>query len=487
MNTRFPSPMSNLAGRTLQDLLRVEDDGALLDFRCHETGILIWPMVRTPFLRLVMSDWLYGVPLVGTEVAGQRFQKVASLARASIHNAVKGGGLRGDIALRATGAGQFLQEGKYFNRLSDYFVDACPDRTVVIEDLFNWRWLSPRHNNNVLFNTPILARNAITSKVRVAGAEKQAAQLVGLLRQRAKDLLDWEMEDSRARWYEQLVIRNIARTPGLTCSYESMLARLGAKVLIIEEACYGNMLVCLISAARRLGLATAEYQHGVVSAGHDAYNVASILAECADYRRLLPDYFLGYGRWWNDQINVPVTKLPIGNPHRSETLSGQGVARGPQSNVLVLGDGVETDLYLGLAHQLERLLRRKCRVVFRPHPLERQRVNAAYPKGAMESVVIDRNVDIYQSFNDACAVISEVSTGLFEAVGLAGKIFLWQTPKSRFCFPSHPFQEFSDANELAEMILENGAGLVAAEDVEAIWSSDWRHNYKCFLDRVLKP
>ena len=86
----------------------------------------------------------------------------------------------------------------------------------------------------------------------------------------------------------------------------------------------------MIVAAKEMGIRTAEYQHGAVSRGHDAYNVAPGQGSSPEYQKVLPEFFLGYGRWWNEQINVPVTKVAVGNPHRDwrmlDLTSAQGNA-----------------------------------------------------------------------------------------------------------------------------------------------------------------
>src|SRR5207342_2453626 len=101
-----------------------------------------------------------------------------------------------------------------------------------------------------------------------------------------------------------------------------LLGRVRPRLALIEDASFGHMAV-FNATARRLGVTVAEFQHGMVSKGHDAYNVAPTLAASEAYRRTQPTAFLAYGSWWNDQFNAPVDgKVVIGNPHRTETLGG---------------------------------------------------------------------------------------------------------------------------------------------------------------------
>lgn len=118
-------------------------------------------------------------------------------------------------------------------------------------------------------------------------------------------------------------------------------------------------------------------------------------------------------------------------------------------------------------------------VVFRPHPLERALVECENAGGGNELVRIDLNPDIYRSFSTAHAVVSEVSTGLFEAVGLADRIFMLNTAKSRFCYPEHPFETIANVDEIVERLYAPAAGGVIFSD--KIWAPDWQRNYLKFL------
>jgi hypothetical protein len=479
MNTKQQSSLS------LLDILAVENDPALLDFKCSQTGLLLWPMVRAPFVRAIMSDQLYETPLVGSAPPVPKLRGIGALSKAVVHNAIHGRNAKADILLMATGMGNQIKDGRWFNRLSDYFAMERHDQTLVVEDFFDWRWPFPRHNNRVLFHAPTQVA-AIMAGRRLCHNEHllQAQRLMSMVVERSKQILSWNCAAETEKMLVQLLARRTAATPWLYRKYRTMLERVGPKLLIKEEACYGSAAPLML-AAKSLGIATAEYQHGVVAAGHDAYNVAPVLHNSLDYRKTLPDYFLGYGEWWNEQINVPIAKIAIGNPHRSEQVQ-QYIAHSVQArtDVLVLSDGIETDLYLGLARELAAQLDTRFTVVFRPHPLERAKVLAAFPGGIVDSVRIDQNRDIYQSFLSAYAVVSELSTGLFEAVGLVNRILIWDTAKARFCFPSHPFSVFSDAGDLARKLVEDGRIELATEQGEKIWKPDWRANYGRFLASI---
>jgi hypothetical protein len=474
---------------TLNDILQVEDSIDISQICCPDTSIPLWSTIRCSFLRLIMGDLLYSVPINGGSTLGSssKLRKISTISRAFAHNALRlhTNNQPFPIVLMATGARLRERDGRYFNTLSDYFVAAAPDRTFAIEDLFDSKWPFPRHHHDVLLHTPLRVEGVLKGRLRVANFREPARALVDLLSQRAKDKMGWDIGQDRRQWLENFCVNGSASLLPRYQKYHSIFKKIEARVLIKEEACYGGAdNATAMLAAKHLEMVTAEYQHGAISSGHDAYNFAPTLLNAPAFKQILPDHFLTYGSWWGEQINAPVNKISIGNPHRGETidLSRSTLTHGRQ--ILILGDGIDTSVYLELCKCLAAALGGMVSVLFRPHPLERARVYAKYPDGFIGKIRIDSHSDIYNSFREAEAVVSEVSTGLFEAIGLVPKVFIWDTPKARFSFPVHPFQGFSDANELARLILDESAGRVSSRRMESIWAPNWKRNYTNFLEKV---
>lgn len=476
---------------TLSEILQLEDSEDVLKFKCPDTGIPLWSTIRVPFLRLIIGDLFYGVPIEGGGSGGfvSKYLHVAAIARAFAHNALYLGGLkpRYPIMVMASGARLIKREGLHFNPLSDYFVQASPDRTLAVEDLFGAQWPFPRHQKTVLLHAPFRVQGVLRGRTRLGGFRNPACQLVELVSQRAKNIFGWDVGEARREWLKQICTNGAASILPRYQKYQSIFKIAGARLLIKEGACYGGAHnAAAVLAARHLGMVIAEYQHGAVSLGHDAYNYSPTVSNDVEYRKILPDYFLTYGSWWGEQINAPVKKIAVGNPHRTETLDFSSPVRSLGRQILILGDGIETLIYLELCERLAAALGNAAEVIFRPHPLERVKVWAKHPDGFVGDVRIDANPDIYNSFREAGSVVSEVSTGLFEAIGLVPKVFIWDTPKARFAFPVHPFQGFSDANELARLVVDDSAGQVSTQQIESIWAPNWKRNYLDFIEQVVR-
>jgi len=469
---------------TLQDILEIENDEEILSFRCPETGYLLWPLIRNVFIRFIMSDLLYETPLISEERPPRPRSAYASVLKACAHNMLKGRRIKGPILISSTGS-HVLRDGRYFNRLSDHFALAAHEKTVTLEALFtDWHWPFPRHNERVLFDAPILAISSLCGKFAANEKHRKAAgALVEFAARRAQKLVNWSLSEERSAFLATSLTKYMASLPVRRHLYTRLFQRTEARILIRQCACYGWDTSIMNVIARDLGIITAEYQHGSVSAGHDAYNFAEVLRSSEEYKKTLPQYFLGYGRWWTDQISAPVVKLNIGNPDRTESLKSTARAQCEKKVIMVLGDGIETKKYLSLCAALAKVFEMKYRIVFRPHPVERERVLRLYGRKT-GNVAIEWEKGICEAFGAAEAVVSELSTGLFEAVGLANRTFLWDTPKVNFCYPHHPFATFSDANDLVAKIQDSANGRVDASTVEEFWAPNWKRNYRAFLENV---
>lgn len=465
----------------LEEILAIENDSSFLDFKCSVTGYLLWPLIRQEFIQFLISDFVYkNSPLISLNRDIDYRNALPSLIKAEYHNLLLRRKAKNNVLLMASGAGLFLRDGKWFNRLSDYFALANPQNTLVLEDFFNWQWPSPRHNKNIIYSAPMQTYVALKGRVLVNGTHvNKAKEIVSQFSNRAKEMLQWNLDESATLRFETRMARKIAEVPIRKEMYENFLNSMSIKLVIKEEGCYGHSSV-FNKTAKELGIVVAEYQHGTINAGHDAYNVAFGLLSSQDYVDTLPQYFLSYGDWWHQYLKLPVNKVLIGNPHRTTQLARLS-SDNKKSNILILGDGVETEMYLNLAVFLSKN-QTALKVIFRPHPLERTKLKSLLVSKNLGNVVIDENLDIYNSFCNAHVVVNEVSTGLFEAVGLADRVLIWDTPKSKFYYPNHPFASFVDENDLLEKIIDGKTGLLDAQCVQTFWADGWEENYENFLN-----
>ncbi len=462
----------------LERLLDLEDDAAFLDLTCPTTGVLAWPAIRLDLFRLLLGDRLYRTAPLVDQARRPGLRRIAAGAiRAAAHNR-RHPPQRSDVLLVATGAGLMPRDGRSVNRFIDYFADSLGDRAWTVESLFGDAWPSlPRQTRRLGFVADHRLRLALHARASTRRVHRDlAGRLVDLAARRGRDLLGWELGYARRSALVESAARRLAVYPVEARFVRRLLRRVKPRIVLVEEGCYGHMAV-FSATARELGVTVAEFQHGMVTRGHDAYNVAPRMAASAAYRLTQPAAFLGYGSWWNGQFNAPVDeKVVVGNPHRTEVLRSWR-PEPLRTDVVVLGDGIETEAYLALCRRLAVIVPSPLKVVFRPHPLERAQTAGLN----VDSVPIDLEPDLYGTLAAAHAVIGEASTALFEAIGMVPRIFVWDTDKSRFYLGDHPFQRFSEPAEVAAMLATDDQGRLRSDVARDMWADDWRGRFMTFI------
>lgn len=466
---------------SLSQILEIENDSAFAEIVCPSTGILAWPTIRNAFFRLIMSDLLYATnPIISTRRRTPLYKVAWKTFRGISHN-INNIPKQCPVLIHATGAGILETEGRSFNRYTGYFTNYFNGQTWSVEGIPWNDWPHPRINGGMSFSYPALAFSILLSYATVRTIHKKlASELVNIAAERTKSLLDWDIEPSRKSWLVTTCSRLLAAYPTRKVYFSRLISKVRPKLCLVDLGCYGEMAV-FNSTARENGIAVAEFQHGAVYPGHDTYNVAPLLAASNRYKNTMPDFFLGYGKWWNSQFNAPVKKIVIGNPHREFLLEKFIPLPNQCRTVLIIGDGIETVRYIDLCRELSEVLPKEYRVIFRPHPMERD-VVTSLGSSKRKGFDIDLNKDIYPILSNLYAVISELSTASFEAVGLAERIFLWRTEKSRFAFPNNPFADLLEINDIVSKLDDPSAGKLCVHEVQDIWAVNWGKNFEAFLD-----
>jgi hypothetical protein len=480
--------MQSKPKHSLQQLLALEDDDELLQYYCPGTTLPAWALIRVQFIRTIMSELLFSSgALIGGGNRPAYLDLINVLVRSRLHNIVSGRNHASEICFFTTGLGNFERNNISKDRLVEYFADCYPSNSLIYQDHGGWRWSNARKSNSLLYATPYNVYLQILGRLTVNNHHQELANaVISCAVENTKDRLGYIIIDQNKKILTKSLSLQLAVFPIAADYYANWLSQRRVKLLLKEDACYGGRSIAILHAAKIANVTTAEYQHGAISKGHDGYNVAPALANSEQFRQTLPDYLLTYGNWWSQQTNMPLNKVAIGNPHLTESLKIFPKTTEKNIKTLILGDGIDTQLYLNLACNLAKIKAiRGLPVVFRPHPLEREIVKSLnVPQG----VELDTNSDIYDSLRQSSLVISELSTGLFEAVGIVKKILLWETDKSRFAFPNLPFPSFSTIEELEKHLEESNASSTYSEisiSPGALWESNWELNYKNFVQGVL--
>lgn len=472
---------------TLKDLMELEKDSSLLGYLCPKTGLPIWPLLRIQVFRIIMSSRLYKrSPLINIKRKRNLFKLIKPYIYSVTHNIFQKPTKNVDIMFFSTGLGNLYTRDTLDDRLVGEFSRMFRSNSVVYQNKLKEKLFETYSFGPVKYRAP----NDFISKLRSYIVKKstyrfQAKKFIEHIECIALRDLRYKFTAVELEYLENFLVIQLARLPIYLNKYVNFFAKKGVKILFLEDACFGGEFVAIIAAAKQNDIKVVEYQHGVISKGHDGYNVSPNLAESDQYKYILPDYLLTYGSWWSKQSNLPIQKVKIGNPFRELNLKKIAKKTRKRKHILILGDGYETSLYLDLSQKvLELVGHEDVDVFFRPHPFEKANVtDEILPSG----VILDLCADIYESFTNSILVISELSTGLFEAIGIADNILMWETEKARFMFPDNLFDTFDSYSELKLYIdkIFNADTGKSNVNLPEYWEANWEDNLYQFVETLV--
>lgn len=370
-------------------------------------------------------------------------------------------------------------DGIFFNRFSDFFFGVYPDSTFTIEmSSPNWKWPFPRKHTDVIFDVLGRTKGVING---ILLANKDQAKVALFLNYYNTEL---KKEFGVSFTQDELVRinRNICMTLGRvreTADWIDKTVPRFLKVFIMVGANYPTSYI-LNKRLKNRGIITADLQHGCITKGNPIYSYPDNIFNSKEIKEGTADYFLTYGDWWNDQIICPTNKISIGNPYRDFCLLRK--KNNKRERIIVAGSGVNTKECIELTKGLqERLITYE--VVFRPHPIEKKAVHDLM-LNMDGDITLDLIDEVYDSLNVSNVIISEVSTVLFDAVGICDKIIIIDTEFSRFLIPDNPFIKCKGLSDIVDAILDTNL-LTSREIAESVWKSDWKNNYRSFIEQCM--
>lgn len=470
---------------TLKDSLAIENNPKILDFRFEFDDILMWPFIRVILHRIPIYKEYKLVSLHTSKEKLSFTDKILYLRNTVINNPYKNSLKKEcDILMFCSGITNVKRENKYFNRVSDYFAFVNKDKTLLIEDSVRRKYYTPRVFPNVCYHDFIKLEVYIKSKfVRLNERDvKKIKSLTNFLKQN----FPYKLEKPDLNIIENTLLRTSKRLNIYHYLYNKLFEKFNPKVVFLEDASYGGRSHILKWAKAR-NIIIIEPQHGLVYENHMAYNYGNAILNSDTYKEYLPDYFLTYGKYWSELINLPVKKILIGNPNYSENIKKVNVSNkdGTKKKILIISGGRNPDVIKKIVLEINSIVDAgKYDISFRPHPSELPMVKDRYSELiAKDTIKIDTQKDIYLSLLNADVVAGDPSTVLFEAIGICKSVFVIEHPVTGLLIPKKIMKRFSDAEELIKLI--ETCSLNNEISKEHIWEPNWEVNYRNFMNGLV--
>jgi len=255
--------------------------------------------------------------------------------------------------------------------------------------------------------------------------------------------------------------------------------KLRVGVAFLEIAAYLGRQAILSKILHEFNYKVFEYQHGVISENHPAYNYPHALNTDQQHpsRQYLPDTLLTFGKGWSSKIDMPANIIPVGAPYLSKIVERvKKDGRHQRNSILVISQWTVTERLIRISTELAKAFPEK-EILFKLHPAEIPSFTAIQRRLTEPNIKVLGSDDVYKLISESPIIIGFNSTALIEATAFQGKRIFFSDPVN---MPGGIGGFFHDTEELISLIKnpETGYPTVAGSD---LWEPNWEET----MERVI--
>jgi hypothetical protein len=469
----------------LDNFLEIESDETLYQYTFTYKNTLMYPFIRYVLLQSAKENIL-AMPNAYDSIRFGIIHKIKYLIKSFWYRPPKH--LQSDIVFFGSDVSNIRQKNVYFNRLTEFFANEYPSKTILIESADKKDYKRPRTYPKV-FTTDFMKILVKFKSAKKSIDLKDSSQIHAFV-DYLKQHLNHELKDSEV-WEDikQMLFFYSKNLPYLFQEYTKLLKQLSSKLVFLEDACYGADKTPLIMAAKELDIPVGEYQHGMVSLDHPAYNYSDQLLD--SYKHYMPDFFVSYGNYWTKNSRIPIKILELGNPILSETTSK--VKNEIKKNQILYTSSVvypERDTQEIIL--LNKIMKDKgYSVIFRIHPSETPRLQTVYRPIVDAKIQIDTQ-PLYETLKETKYIVANTSTGnasvenistvLFEATIFNCVVFAVDPSIDKKDTAASPFNYVQSVDEIADFIIFKK---YKKTDSTIFWEDGWRTKYHQLVAQYL--
>lgn len=459
----------------LEKLLEIEKDEKILEYRFTFDDFLMWPVIRWTLFSQAINDYEEHETKSAPKIS--QLLKYATNVSRGYPYFVK----NTDIMSFGKTVSNVLVDKQYFNRIHDYYNFVFPENTVFFELPYNFEYRKPRAFKNTYYHDYIRIMPLLMSKLNKNIGQEQMRTINAFV-DYLKTNFDKKFEDSFYETIKTRLIKEEKRLKYRKRYFLKLLDKIKPKVLFLNCAHYGDESY-IIKWAKERGIITAEFQHGVVSKMHPAYNYGDAILNSREYRKYTPDYFLTYGKYWNKQIKIPGKTYVVGNPHFHESIRRYKNIKDEENKILIVSQWTLTKEFVEIAKYLASEFKNK-KIIFKMHPGEIKNYNLIKPLEAFNNINIQKDGDIYELLAKYESIVACYSTAVFEALAFNKRIYILNNSYSKNYIPKEIGIRFKNFTELRNLI-KNKVKNENGQDIEYYFNSNWKENYKKFIEQEI--
>ncbi len=459
----------------IETLLRIENNPDIISYRFGFDDFLIWPLVRYRIFSQAMSYEQY--------LSKRSTVKKCQLVKYVVNNFLNYPRFvrNKKILIFGTGVTNIKINNIYFNRIHDFYNLVFPDDTVFLESSDNFEYKKPRAFKNTYYYDYMKIMSVLRSKFATRmdeETEKAIDDFIEFLNKNFAIEFDYAFYET----IKNSLIKVGKRLSYMKSYFLKLLDRIQPKIVFLEDAHYGGQSY-MIKWAKEMGIVTAEFQHGIVSKEHLAYNYGEGVRNSEEYKKYVPDYFLTYGEYWSNQVRIPGKTYVVGNPHFYESIKRYKNVEEKEDTILIVSDWTLTEDFVKIAEYLAKHFKNK-KIIFKMHPGEMKNYELIKTLEPFQNIDIKKNEDIYALLAKCRYIVSCYSTTVFEALAFSKEAYILDNEFSKKYIPDNVGIRFKSLEELAELIMNNVKN-EESKNVEYYFNSNWRENYIKFIQEEI--
>jgi len=456
----------------LDIFLKIEDDIKLCHYTFVYKNILMYPFIRNTLLQNALEN-MQNVSSFSSPSHAGIIKKINYWIKSFLYKPSKY--IKSDIIFFGSDIANIPLEKGYFNRLTEVFANEYPAKTILIEKPDQLEYKRPRTYSRVFARDFLVIIAGIKRKIK-REKTKDLEQICSFL-----EYLKQHFHLDNNTWDNlKNTLFNFARLlPFLYQEYEKIIKCISPKIIFIEDACYGGDKIPLMIAAKNLGIPVGEYQHGMLSLAHTAYNYSPQLPEI--YKFYMPDFFMSWGKYWSQNSRMPINVFDIGNPYLSNSISQKKHIQ-KKEQILYISSTIDPEKYVEEVIWLNtNLCNKGYSIIFRIHPSETSRLQTVYKRITDNCIPIDSQ-PLYKSLETTKYLIGDFSTVIFEATMFDCIVFIRDTLFNRGNIDVSIFNLFYSKEDFIEKITSMN---YKKTDPDIFFTGNWREKYHKLIDSYI--
>lgn len=455
----------------LDELIEFENSSKVLDFKYSYKNILIWPYIRNFFYNKIFGNINKHVQMLGGDFKGKYFRDYFELNSFNLPQK--------DILFSWTSVTLIEDGDKVFDRLIDDFIRFTPEKSAELIGCFR-EFDTKKLEKRYIFSFDRFIREIIVHESNRAEIAKVDIDIVNEFTEYLKESFPFEIEAGIFDAVRQQALNVLRRFPAFYKYYGKLADIVQPKVVIFHSGMSGKQEIKVLN---DLGIITAEYQHGRIVRDY-AYMHGKKVAENMEYRSCVPKYFLSWGDYWTQNMNLPMNVYCIGNPTMKRNMERlRKLQQENEFNILFVTESAEPRVYMELIDYILEHTSQEYNITVKLHP--RISGKHVYDKkfSGNERVKVVQNGLVYDFLAICKYVIGDTSTVIYEAAALEKKVFVMDTEESREQVSKDFGIWIKDGQDFIEkMNKDEKENKFCSQDY---FADDWEGNYTNFLNEVV--